>query len=373
MRILLTNSTDMFAGGEDYVLILARYLRERGHAADVAALPGHLLLEKCAAAGLPVHPVDFTGMHRVAGVGRTIGSILASGGFDLVHSNANYDRTASAIGALLARVPHVAGVHSAHSIRHNITHALRNRFGINRFIADAEEVKSVLVEQDGIAPERIVVVPIGVEHDPPAVRAEARRSTRAALGIDDAVLLFGNVARLVPFKGHRYLLDAAAEVVRALPDALFAVVGDGELDGELRAQAERLGIGEHMRFLGFRDDLDRLYPAFDVYCHSSLEMAAEAFPIAILRALAAGLPVVCTAVGGIRMMVEEGVSGHLTPPGDAHALAAGLLHVARDPALRRSMGAASFDLFLRAFHASAMAGRVERVYREALGARAAVT
>ena len=64
MKVLLTNSTDIFAGGEDYVLILGRYLRDRGHLVEVAARPGHLLLEKCSRAEIPVHPLGFTGMHR---------------------------------------------------------------------------------------------------------------------------------------------------------------------------------------------------------------------------------------------------------------------------------------------------------------------
>jgi len=117
-----------------------------------------------------------------------------------------------------------------------------------------------------------------------------------------------------------------------------------------------------VRFLGFRDDLRALYPAFDIYCHSSLELAAEMFPIAILRALAGALPVVCTSVGGIAAMVDEGVSGFLTPPGDAPSLSAGLRRVAANPDLRRSMGEAALGLFERKYRAAAMAENIERVY-----------
>jgi glycosyltransferase involved in cell wall biosynthesis len=170
------------------------------------------------------------------------------------------------------------------------------------------------------------------------------------------------VARLVPFKGHRYLLDAIASVVKANPDVLCVIVGDGELMATLQEQSRALNLERNLRFLGFQDNLHELYPAFDIYCHASLELEAEAFPLAILRALATGLPVVATRVGGIGMMVEEAISGYLTPPEDTPALSNALIRLLNDARLRQSMGKESFEMFIKNFHASAMAERVERVY-----------
>jgi glycosyltransferase involved in cell wall biosynthesis len=365
LNVLLSNSTDIFAGGEDYVLILARYLRARGHVVRVSALPGHLLLAKCSAAGIDIVPLRFEGMHRVFKIASELRHMLRTLQIDVVHSNANYDRTAAALAAVGTRARHVASIHSAHSIQHNITHWLRNRWGTDHFIADAEAVRAVLMAEDHIPGERITVVPIGVEADDEVTRPQVRAQARSALGIDDATIVIGTVARLVPFKGHTYLLRTASEVLRSHPGCLFLIVGDGELQEDLERQARALGIEKSVRFLGFRDDLHRVYPAFDIYCHSSLELAAEAFPLAILRALAAGLPVACTNVGGIAMMVEEGVSGYLTPPENPAALAVSLRHMIAAPALRTSMGAASLALFKKKFHASAMAEAVERVYIKA--------
>jgi glycosyltransferase involved in cell wall biosynthesis len=257
---------------------------------------------------------------------------------------------------------HVAGIHSTHSIQHNITHWLRNRWGIDHFITDAEAGKDVLVREDHIAGHRITTVPIGIEDAPPEERASARHTTRDRLGVRDTTCVIGNVARLVPFKGHRVLLEAIAIVVRQVPDVLFLVIGDGELLETLEAQARSLDIAGKTRFLGFQDNLHLWYPAFDIYCHSSLEMAAEMFPIAILRALSTGLPVVCSNVGGIALMVRDGVTGFLVPPEDPGALAASLLRIMADRALRARMGAASAALFREHFHAAAMAEKVERVY-----------
>jgi glycosyltransferase involved in cell wall biosynthesis len=366
LKILLTNSTDIFAGGEDYVLILAKYLSRRGHSVTVSANPGHLLLTKCEEAGITSVPIRYAGMERVVAVAAQLRKELSARNIGIVHSNANYDRTCAAMAAAFTPVRHVASVHSAHSIQHNFTHWLRNRKGTGHFIADAESVKDVLVKEDRIPAEKITVVPIGVENDTEGFQAEARVRSRKRLGVNDTTIVIGNVARLVPFKGHKVLLHAIAEVVQTRGDVLFPIIGDGELQDELEQLSRTLNITPHVRFLGFQDHLSQWYPAFDIYCHSSLELAAEAFPLAILRALAGGLPVVSTNVGGIAMMVENGVSGFLTEPEKPQALAQTLLKVIADADLRRSMGRASFALFQKKFHASAMAEKVEEVYLKVL-------
>ena len=178
MRILLTNSTTIFAGGEDYVLILAKYLRARGHSVHISAIPGHLLLEKATEAGIPVVPIPYGDMDKVFQVSRMLRGPLRSLGIDIVHSNANYDRTCAAIATAWTPARHVAGIHSTHSIQHNITHLLRNTYGTAHFITDADAGRDVLITEDHIPAERITTVPIGIEEDPPEVRAaHAREDT----------------------------------------------------------------------------------------------------------------------------------------------------------------------------------------------------
>ncbi len=366
LNILLSNSTDIFAGGEDYVLILARRLNMRGNRVWVSALPGHLLLAKCEEAGIPTLPLEYQGMSRVFTVAAELRRHLRRLSIDVIHSNANYDRTCAALAATLSRTRHVAGVHSTHSIQHNVTHWWRNRWGTDHFITDADAGRDVLIREDGIPPERITTIPIGIENETPEANARARAAIRKEWNVRDSTVVVGNVARLVPFKGHAVLLESIALVLGEAPDVFFPIVGDGELSETLRTRARALRIEHAVRFLGFRDHLHQLYPGFDVYCHSSLELAAEMFPIAVLRALGTGLPVVCTRVGGIAAMVRDGKSGFLVPPENPAALADALLHVIRDARLRTTMGEESLSLFRERYHAPVMAGRVEEVYRRTL-------
>ncbi len=152
--------------------------------------------------------------------------------------------------------------------------------------------------------------------------------TRAALGLPSTAYLIGSVGRLRPQKGYHIFLAAAAQVRQALPNAHFVLIGDGELRPDLEAQAHALGIAEAVTFLGPRHDVEQLYGLLDLFVSSSLW---EGLPTVILEAMAAGRPVVATAVAGTRELVREGETGLLAPSDDPAALAAAIVHMAREP------------------------------------------
>jgi L-malate glycosyltransferase len=142
----------------------------------------------------------------------------------------------------------------------------------------------------------------------------------------------------------------------------FVIVGDGERRYRLEALARERGLGERCLFTGFRNDLDRLLPAFTVFCLSS---HLEGLGTSLLDAMAFGLPVVATAAGGIPEAVEDGRTGRVVPVRDPDALAAALVEVLTDPGLQRSLGAAGRQRFLERFTADRMVEATLRVYEEA--------
>ncbi len=360
--VLLTNASRMYAGGEFYVLLLATELKKRGHDVAVACRPDNLLFTKCRERGIPAEPVEFPdrgGLRKCVG---TLREIIGRRRTGIVHTNTNYDRTAGAIAARLCGARHIANVHSFHSISHNLTHWIRNRYWTERFITLGPGATQILLK-DGIPAGKITTVPLGLDPDEMRRSEGLRKTVRREFGLTDDRLLLGNVGRLVPFKGQEYLLRSFAAVAHARPDVTLAVIGDGELGQALGTLAAELGVGDRTIFTGFRDDIPSLYSAMDIYVHTSLEGGGETFPFAVLQALAFGLPVVATDVGEVGAMVVDGVTGFAPQAKDTGAISAAIAKLVDDPGLRASMGRESRNLLLKKFTVGTMADGVEGVYR----------
>jgi glycosyltransferase involved in cell wall biosynthesis len=161
----------------------------------------------------------------------------------------------------------------------------------------------------------------------------------AELGLDPHAPVVGSVAVLRPEKDHESLLRAMRLVVDELPDAQLLVVGDGPLRPALTALAAELGIAASVVFAGSRPDVGRVLGLVDVVALSS--RTVECFPMALLEAMASGIPTVGTAIGGVPEMIEDGVTGHLVPPRDPRAMADALVKMLSDPAGTAAMGAAA--------------------------------
>jgi glycosyltransferase involved in cell wall biosynthesis len=146
--------------------------------------------------------------------------------------------------------------------------------------------------------------------------------------------LVGNVARLAPQKGQRYLVEAAPLVLERHPDVRFVIVGDGELRGRLGELARATGVDERFVFTGEREDVPNLLASFDVFAFPSL---FEGLCLAVIEAQAAGVPVVATPVGGIRETVVPGVTGLYSTPRDARSLATQIDYLLDNPAEGRRM------------------------------------
>jgi glycosyltransferase involved in cell wall biosynthesis len=244
-------------------------------------------------------------------------------------------------------------------------------------LVNADAVKQWLVGQ-GFRPGRIRVIRNGVDlgrFERPAVRSGR---LRADLGLPADAPIVAVFCRLHHLKGLEYFLDAAA--VLALRDARprFLIVGDrfaGKNGGviretfyqrELEARARRLGIGDRVVFTGFRLDVPDLLAEIAV---SVLPSLSEGLPNTVLEAMAAGVPVVATRVGGSPEIVEEGRTGLLVPPRDAAALAEAVGRLLTDPALAAALSGEARRRLATRFSLQAMARETERFYLELLETR----
>ena len=187
----------------------------------------------------------------------------------------------------------------------------------------------------------------------------SREAARARLGVSGLVV--GAVGRLEEQKGHTYLLAALPQVRREVPDLTVLLVGDGRLREELRRQAADLGLLDTVRFLGTRRDLPEIYRALDLFVQPSLW---EGLPLALLKAMGAGLPVLATRVSGSQDVIIDGVNGRLAAPADPEALAGALLDLARRPEARRRLGDAARRTVAENYSLQAMLQRLEALYLE---------
>lgn len=201
----------------------------------------------------------------------------------------------------------------------------------------AEAQRGYIVDGLDCPDDKVRIIHNGVELD--LFDTTTDRSILAEFGIDclgDPVV--GIVASLRPEKGHVTLLHAARIVLNDVPRLRLLIVGDGAIRAELEALCANLGIANNVCFCGARSDIGQVLRAMDVFTLSS---NTECFPISVLEAMACARPVVCTDVGGISEVVEDGVSGYLVPPQDPAQLAARLKELLSNPALALRMGQAA--------------------------------
>jgi len=284
---------------------------------------------------------------------------------------------AGVLGRLAARmvgVPVVVHTYHGHVFQGYFSPLKTRLFlGIERWLARRTDwllTVSEAVRQDllrlGIGnPERLRVVPLGLDLEPFLACDTLRGQLRAELGVGNA-LLVGIIARLVPIKRHEDFLAGAAAVVSRLPNCRFLIVGDGELGAGLEARSRGLGLDGHVHFLGWRSDLPRVYADLDLV---ALTSANEGLPVSLIEAMAAARPVVATRVGGVPDLVEDGVTGLLVPPDDPPALAEAMVTLLADPDRRQAMGDAGRKRVHPTYSAERLLRDMDRLYTELLAAR----
>ena len=226
-----------------------------------------------------------------------------------------------------------------------------------RPIAIADAVAASMRSVYGIRDPLIIPngIPVSTYERPDVPRDLWRRRE----GVADSDFVFVSVGRLSEQKNHALLLRAFAAISTEVPRALLLIAGEGHLRDDLDRAAHSLGVAARVRLLGLRKDVPSLLKASDVFVLSS---DVEGNPLCVMEAMAAGLPVVGTAVGGVPELIEDGYSGWLVKKGDADALACAMLGAARDPVLADRVGRAASSRARERFDVAVMTRAYEKVY-----------
>ena len=325
-------------GAEIQVSRLARGLARRGwKVAVVSMIRPEALVPDLEAAGVAVHCLDMTpGVPNPLAILR-LRRILNRFRPQIVHSHIAHANILSRVTRMITSVPVL--VCTAHNTNEG-GRMLMLAYRYTDWLADVTTNVSVAgvrrqVEMRSARPDRVQFMPNGLDLDhfrpDPALRAEARRG----LGVGDNFVWLA-VGRMEEAKDYPNLLNAFAALSARRPDALLLIAGQGKLDGELRALAGGLGLGDRVRFLGVRGDVASVMNAADAYVMSS---RWEGMPLVLQEAAAVGLVVVATDVGGNAEVVRHGESGYLVPAGDSPALATAMFDVMGvSPEQRQQMG-----------------------------------
>jgi glycosyltransferase involved in cell wall biosynthesis len=366
VRLLLVVDSLEVGGAERQVVDLAVALRRKGYRVTVACSVAGDLSGALEEAGVPVRPL----LRRLAKrrlslvYAWRLQRLLRKERFDLVHAHIYASVVAAAIATLGSDVPLVITEHTEASWQdwraRWVSRWVYRRAA--RIIAVSTPIRRRLIERDNVHPDLIAIVPnavISASERPADAQLPAELSERPLVGV---------VARLQPEKGVANFLKAAARIAPQFPEAHIVVAGDGPLRQQLADLAGDLGLKSRVHFLGFQSDASALMRLLDVLVVPSL---TEGSPLVTLEAMAAGVPVVASAVGGIPDQIRQDKEGLLVPPDDTAALGDALLALLRDPDHARRLGEAGRRRVASRFNHATMVRQIEDVYHAVLGPPAA--
>ncbi len=304
-----------------------------------------------------------------------LAAILRRRRFDVVHCHNWGGLVDTVLAAKVARI--AAVVHTQHGLDYGFQSSpdhLRNRLrttmkalacrGVTRVATVSHDVARMVTQEWGVPPARVSVVHNGVS----LARGnggggEVRAAWRRELGVSDTDVLIGTVSTFRPVKDLHTMLEAMSLLARDTPRARLVLLGDGPQREELEAMVDERGLRSVVLFPGWRNDATRLMPALDVFALSSV---SEGISLALLEAMAAGVPAIATAVGGNCEVIHRPDSGLLVPPRSPADLANAMRSLADDPARRSALGAGGRRRVEEAFSLSRMIAEYEHLYQSLL-------
>jgi len=359
VKILHVETGRHFLGGPQQVVYLINALRERGHDNTLVCPPDSGIDGVARLAGIRVQnlfcagDLDLPFAYRLA-------QFLKDHAPHIVHCHSR--RGADLLGGLAASYADIPAVVSRRVDNTELRVLATLRYKpFRKIIAISEAIAEVLREQ-GVDAARIAVIRSAVDAAFFA-KAPDDDAFRREFGIKDGDFTIAAAGQLIPRKGHRYLLQAMADLNRNHPNIRLIIFGDGHLETELRAQAASLQLGSVVQFAGFRDDLDDFIGCFDLLLHPAL---TEGLGVAVLKAAAAGVPVVGFDAGGLREAVEHGVTGLLVPPESVAGLGQAIVTMMRDTQLRQAMSNAARERMQNDFSIDTMADQHVSLYETVL-------
>ena len=355
LAIVHTESSPGWGGQEIRILTESQGLIRRGHAVRLLAPAEARISIEAARFGVPVHNLPIA-RKRLRGL-RALVEWLGANSCDVVNTHSSTDSwlAALALRRLGRPAPIVRTRHISAPVPDNAATRWLYTRAASRVVTTGEAIRRQLIEENGFPAARIESVPTGIDAGRfvPGERAAAR----TALGLPPDKFLIGIVATLRSWKGHRFLIDAMAQLPERI---MLVIVGDGPQRAALEAQIGTLRLGARVRMAGDRDDVLPWLQALDAFALPSY--ANEGVPQALVQAMLTGLACVTTGAGSIPELALGERTALVVPPQDAQALRAALERLAGDAALRERLGRAARAHCTERYSLERMLDRMEAIF-----------
>jgi len=322
LTVLHTESSMGWGGQENRSLQESKELTKRGHRAIILCPPGSGLMKNALRAGVPTAGVRIRSSLDPVAI-YFVTRLIRKENVDIINTHSSKDSWVAAVGAWLSGRKHaiVRTRHLAIGIKKSLTYTLLP----DKIVAVSDYVRDLFIKQ-GIDRDRIITIPSGIDlsrFDP----SKTSGSLRKEFSIGPAVPVVIMVAILRFDKGHYYFIQAAKMVVEKFPDARFLIVGDGPQRKNIEGYIDNLSLRKNMVMLGMRDDIPRVFASASLYVIPSLR---EGMGQSTMEAMAMGVPVIASRVGGLPELIRDNETGVLVPPKDADALAKAIIGLLTD-------------------------------------------
>ncbi|MDD4599667.1 MAG: glycosyltransferase family 4 protein [Negativicutes bacterium] len=362
MNILILFSQPWKVGGaETHVADLIRTMKAKGHSVFIIT-HGDKRVEQLDALVSKQWVFNFRSTNPLLylKVGKQLCEIVQDQKIDIVHA---HQRTAGYFGAYIKMktgIPFVVTIHDPWK------RALLKKMHSNIFshiITVSEFLRQRFITEFGFDANRVHTIWNGVDenrYDPCNFSREELRKLREGLGISADHKVVSLIARLYSSKGHQYIIEAAPNIIKHIPEVRFLFVGSGEHEAKFKAQIQEKALCDYFIFTGYREDIPELIAISDIVTRPS---DMEGLPINLIEAMLMEKPVVATGIAGVPEMIEHGENGFMIEPSDTENLAKYIIKLLSDSSLSNNMGQRGRETALRKFTLSSLGMKVENLYK----------
>lgn len=372
-KILFVIDNLEFGGGERGFLQLIKKLDRNKYRIHVAATAGGEFNKTINEMDIPIFPVDMSYKYNLQAI-KTLSGLINKEKYNIVHSQGARADFFARIAVRFSHRPYLISTIQMPVDGFNVNilkkcvYRILDRIlecHVDRFIVVSDRLKRILIDSHRIPPEKIVKIYNGIEVDRFNLDLNDTKATkiRKSLGINGSHTVIGGIGRLTWQKGFKYLMYSVPSIIQNHQKTKILIVGDGPLKNKLIEIAEKLDIKENIIFTGFRNDIDKILAAIDIFVVPSI---LEGFPMVILESMAMARPIIASNIPGISEQIIADSTGVLVPPEDSVKLGNAIVELLADRTKAKKIGENAREYVENNYSVENMISKTDQLYQSLL-------